>query len=90
MVGAIVDVVVPGMPDCWESCGNCAADALEVAEILVAPGQRVEAWEPVVVLEAEKTAYDIPTPDPGVVREILVRPGERVTVGAPLLRLERD
>ncbi len=84
---ALVDVRLPGLPDCWESCGNCSDGQLTVVEILVGPGQRIVADEPVLVLETDKTTLDIPADRAGRVVEVAVAVGDRVGEGQLLLRV---
>ncbi len=84
---ALVDVRLPGLPDCWESCGNCSDGELTVVEILVGPGQKIVADEPVLVLETDKTTLDIPADRAGRVVEVAVAVGDRVGEGQLLLRV---
>jgi len=87
-VSGIVDIRLPGLPDCWESCGNCGDGELRVVEVCVRPGDRVGADDPAIVLETDKTTLDIPTDRAGRVVEVLVAVGDPVTEGQSLLRLE--
>ncbi|MCC6609201.1 MAG: dihydrolipoyl dehydrogenase [Burkholderiales bacterium] len=59
-----------------------------VIEILVKPGDRVEAESGLITLESDKATMDIPAPAPGVVREIKLKPGDKVSQGTPILLLE--
>lgn len=61
---------------------------VEVIEVAVAPGQRIEAETTLITLESEKAALDIPAPQAGTVRELLVKTGDRVSQGTPILQLE--
>jgi pyruvate dehydrogenase E2 component (dihydrolipoamide acetyltransferase) len=84
---AVVDVRLPGLPDCWDSCGNCSDGELTVVEVLVAPGDEVGPDDPVLVLETDKTTLDIPADRAGRVIELQVAVGDRVSEGQLLLRL---
>ncbi|WP_406692160.1 urea carboxylase [Saccharopolyspora sp. ID03-671] len=53
----------------------------------VRPGQRVEAGESLLALEAMKTEAPITAPITGTVAELLVAPGDQVGPGTPLLTL---
>jgi urea carboxylase len=53
-------------------------------KIEAAPGTRVEAGQPLIVLEAMKMEVVVRAPAPGVVADVLVRPGEQIAAGAPL------
>ena len=86
-MSATVDLCLPGLPDCWESCGNCSDGTLTVVEILVAPGERVAVDQPLLVLETDKTTLDIPAERAGTVLELNVAVGDRVSEGQLMLRL---
>jgi dihydrolipoamide dehydrogenase len=60
-----------------------------VIEILVKPGDRVEAEASLITLESDKATMDIPAPAAGVVREIKLKVGDKVSEGTPILSLER-
>ena len=61
---------------------------VEVAEVLVAPGDRVRIEDPLVVLESDKASMEIPSPYEGVVRELRVSEGDLVSEGSILAVLE--
>ncbi len=63
------------------------APALVVATPLVA-GDKVEAGDPVLVLESMKMETVVRAPFPARLKESLVAVGSQVETGAPLLRLE--
>jgi len=86
----LVDVVLPNLPDCWESCGACASGEVCVAEVLVEAGERIARDSPVLVLETDKTTIDIPAEQGGVVAEVCVVPGDLLKAGTLLLRLVTD
>ena len=56
-------------------------DAVEVVELHVAEGDRIEEGDPVLTLETEKAAMDVPSPFAGVVEKISVGPGDSVSQG---------
>lgn len=56
-------------------------------KLLVRPGQRVSAGEPLVILEAMKMEFPIAAPVDGVVGALLCQPGRQVQAGEPLLHL---
>lgn len=58
-----------------------------VAAVLVSPGDPVQAYQPLVVVEAMKVMTTIDAPFAGVVQSVHVRPGERVAHGAPVVDL---
>lgn len=57
-----------------------------IVEWLVRPGDRVNADQPVVLVETEKASVEIPAPTAGVVGECFGAPGEVVPVGSVLMR----
>ena len=52
---------------------------VDVAEVLVAKGQRVEAEQSLIVLESDKASMEIPSPVAGTVVEMKVSVGDRVS-----------
>jgi pyruvate dehydrogenase E2 component (dihydrolipoamide acetyltransferase) len=63
-------------------------DAVDVVEVLVAPGDRVAVDDPLITLESDKASMDVPTPFAGVVKELRVSKGDKVGEGATILTLE--
>jgi len=61
---------------------------VEVIEVCVKPGDRVSADDPIVVLESDKAAMELPANVDGVVEKILVNVGDGVREGMNFLELE--
>jgi len=61
---------------------------VEIIEVLVAPGDRVNREDPLITLESDKATMDIPTPAAGIVKKLLVSAGDRVSEGSAILILE--
>ncbi|HSH42790.1 MAG TPA: dihydrolipoyllysine-residue acetyltransferase [Arenicellales bacterium] len=61
-----------------------------IVEILVKEGDVIDAETPLVTLESDKAAMDVPSPSAGTVKEILVSVGDTVSQGSRLLVLETD
>lgn len=59
-----------------------------VIDIKVAPGQRVAAGEPLVIVEAMKMRNEFGAPAAAVVKDVKIKPGQTVTGGQVLLTLE--
>jgi 2-oxoglutarate dehydrogenase E2 component (dihydrolipoamide succinyltransferase) len=59
-----------------------------VGQWLKKPGEAVALDEPIVSLETDKVAVEVPSPVAGVLGQILVAEGETVTVGALLGTVE--
>ena len=61
-----------------------------VLRVLVAPGDAVEARQPLVVLEAMKMETPLVAPYAGTVAAVHVAEGDRVAGGASLVELSYD
>ncbi|MFO7933967.1 MAG: 2-oxo acid dehydrogenase subunit E2 [Bacteroidales bacterium] len=61
-----------------------------VAGILVSEGERVEEDQPVIEVETDKAATDIPSTHSGTVKEIRVKEGDEVKVDQVILILETE
>jgi len=57
---------------------------VDVIELLVKPGDRVEAEQSLLVLESDKATMEIPAPFAGVVKALKVGVGDKVSEGALL------
>jgi pyruvate dehydrogenase E2 component (dihydrolipoamide acetyltransferase) len=57
---------------------------VDIIEILVAPGDQVEAEQSLLTLESDKATMEIPAPFAGEVKELKVRVGDKVGQGALL------
>jgi pyruvate dehydrogenase E2 component (dihydrolipoamide acetyltransferase) len=65
-------------------------EGVPVIEILVSEGDDIDVETPLVTLESDKAAMDVPSPAAGRVTEILVKVDDKVSKGSPLLMLEVD
>ncbi len=63
-------------------------DAVEIIEVVVAPGQSVAAEDPLITLESDKATMEIPAPMAGVVVKVLVAVGEMVSQGMEIVLLD--
>jgi acetyl-CoA/propionyl-CoA carboxylase biotin carboxyl carrier protein len=59
-----------------------------VLAVHAAPGEHVEAGQPLVVVEAMKMEHVIAAVAPGTVREVLVKPGDAVVLDQPVAVVE--
>jgi pyruvate dehydrogenase E2 component (dihydrolipoamide acetyltransferase) len=64
------------------------AEDVEVIEICVKPGDIVTEEDPIIVLESDKAAMEIPTSLGGKVLQIKVSIGDKVSAGSPFLEIE--
>ena len=65
-------------------------DSVDVVEIIVSVGQRVEIESPLITLESDKATMDLPSTTAGTVTTILVQVGDTISKGSPVLVLETD
>jgi len=59
-----------------------------VIEVLVQEGDSVDVETPLVTLESDKAAMDVPSPAAGTVKKIIVSVDDKVSEGSPILMLE--
>ncbi len=76
---ASIDVAVPDIGD---------FDNIPVIEVHVKAGEEIKRDDPLITLESDKAAMEVPSPDAGKVAEVLIKVGDKVSKGAPILRLE--
>jgi dihydrolipoamide dehydrogenase len=74
-----VDVKVPDIGD-FKDVG--------VIEVLVKPGDTVEAEQSLITIESDKASMEIPSSQAGVVKELKVKVGDTVNEGSVILSLE--
>lgn len=65
-------------------------DGVEVIEVCVAEGDRVEAEDSLLVLESDKASMEVPAPKSGTVVSIKLSVGDSVGEGDVILELEVD
>jgi len=73
------DILVPDIGD---------FDGVEVIEIMVAAGDSINVEDPIVSLESDKAAMEIPSPFAGTVKDIKVKLGDTVSEGSLLITIE--
>ena len=61
---------------------------VEVIEVLVSPGDEVSENDSLIVLESDKAAMEIPSPQSGVVKEVLVKVGDQVSQGSDIVSID--
>ena len=75
----VIEVRVPDIGDFKD---------IEVTEILVKPGERVEQEHSLITLESDKASMEIPSPYAGAIRELRVKVGDKVAQGTVILLME--
>ena len=63
-------------------------DDVEVIEVLVSPGDTVQAEASLITVESDKASMEIPAPEAGIVKEVKVQVGDKVSEGSLILLLE--
>ena len=61
---------------------------IEIIEVLVKPGDTIQAEASLITLESDKAAMEVPSPKGGLVKAVRVKPGDRVSRGTPILLLQ--
>ena len=78
----MVDSSTINIPDLGE------VEEAEVIEICVEVGQSVESEDPIMVLETDKAAMEIPASVDGIVKNIKVSVGDKAKTGMPFVDIE--
>jgi len=74
-----IEVLVPDIGD---------FESVDVIDILVKPGDTVQAEDSLITLESDKATMDIPAPRAGVIGAISVKVGDKIAEGGRILVLE--
>jgi len=77
----IIEVTVPDIGD---------FQSVEVIEILVKPGDKIQKDDSLVSLESEKATMEIPSSHAGVVKALKLKVGDKVAQGSLILTLEAE
>ena len=77
----LIEVQVPDIGD---------FDEVDVIEVLVAEGDRIEEDQSLITVESDKASMEIPSSAAGVVKSLKVKVGDKVSEGTVLLELEPD
>jgi pyruvate dehydrogenase E2 component (dihydrolipoamide acetyltransferase) len=78
---SVIDVKVPDIGDYKD---------VPVIEVHVKPGDRIKPEDPIVTLESDKAAMEVPAPEGGEIAEVLVKIGDKVSKGSALVRLASE
>jgi pyruvate dehydrogenase E2 component (dihydrolipoamide acetyltransferase) len=65
-------------------------ESVDVVEVLVSVGERVDAEQSLVVLESDKATMEIPAPVAGVIESLHVRVGDQVSQGAAIAAIRTE
>lgn len=69
---------------------DIGADEVEVTEILVNVGDKVEAEQSLITVEGDKASMEVPSPQAGTVKEIKVKVGDKVSTGSFIMLFDVD
>ena len=69
---------------------DIGSDEVEVTEILVKVGDKVEAEQSLIVVEGDKASMEVPAPFAGVVKEITISTGDKVSTGSAIMVFEAE
>jgi len=75
----IIEIPIPDIGDAGE---------VDIVEVLVSPGDRVEAEDSLITLESDKASMEVPAPQAGKVQEVHVKAGDKASEGKVILTLE--
>ncbi len=67
---------------------DIGADEVEITEILVKVGDKVEAEQSLITVEGDKASMEVPSPQAGVVKEIKVAVGDKTETGKLIMIFE--
>ncbi|ADU68014.1 pyruvate dehydrogenase complex dihydrolipoyllysine-residue acetyltransferase [Pantoea sp. At-9b] len=69
---------------------DIGADEVEVTEILVKVGDKVEAEQSLITVEGDKASMEVPSPQAGVVKEIKIATGDKVETGSLIMIFDAE
>ena len=78
---ALIELQVPDIGDFKD---------VEVIEVLVKPGDRVEAEQSLVTIESDKASMEIPASAAGVIVELKVKVGDKLNQGSLIATVEGE
>lgn len=76
VAGGLKTIVVPDIGD---------FDDVEVIEVHIGSGDTVAIEDPLITLETDKAAMDVPSTVAGTVDAVLVKVGDKISAGAPIV-----
>ena len=67
---------------------DIGSDEVEVTEILVKVGDKVDVDQSLLTVEGDKASMEIPAPQAGIVKSIIVKVGDKVTTGVSIMQFD--
>ncbi len=78
-MSSLIEVKVPDV-------GN--VPEIDIVEVLVQPGDRVELEQTLAVMETDKATMDLPSSAAGIVKAVHIKPGDKVAEGTLIATVE--
>ena len=78
---SVIEVCVPDIGDFKD---------VEVIEVLVKPGDKINKNDPIVTIESDKSSLEIPSPSAGEIKDLKVKIGDKVSEGSLLATIENS
>ncbi len=69
---------------------DIGADEVEVTEIMVSVGDKVEEEQSLITVEGDKASMEVPAPQAGIVKEIKIAEGDKVSTGSLIMVFEAE
>ncbi|EJF4091057.1 pyruvate dehydrogenase complex dihydrolipoyllysine-residue acetyltransferase [Vibrio parahaemolyticus] len=69
---------------------DIGADEVEVTEILVSVGDKVEEEQSLITVEGDKASMEVPASQAGIVKEIKVAEGDKISTGSLIMIFEAE
>lgn len=66
------------------------ASNVDVIELLVKEGDKIDKETPLITLESDKASMEIPSPDSGIVHAMKLKVGDKVSEGDVILTITKD
>ena len=63
-------------------------DDIEIIEVIINNGDRVEKDDSIITLESDKATMEIPSPYSGTIRSVTVKVGDRISEGTEIAEIE--
>ena len=65
-------------------------EAVEVIEVPVNDGDKIQLEDTLITLESDKATIDIPSPHSGTIKNVSIKVGDKVSQGDLILTLEQE
>ncbi|EOI3588644.1 pyruvate dehydrogenase complex dihydrolipoyllysine-residue acetyltransferase [Proteus mirabilis] len=69
---------------------DIGADEVEVTEVMVKVGDRIEEEQSLITVEGDKASMEVPSPQAGIVKEIKIAVGDKVETGSLIMIFDTE